>query len=428
VTVTAPVALLNQLPAARLQWLVPGLLKDKIIALLKALPKDLRRSFVPAPDYADACIGRLTFGEGALGEALTDVLRQMTGTEVPPETWKLEAVDDYLKMNVRLIDDEGCRLASGRDLEALRREWGASAQESFARLADERLERDDITTWDFGPLPERMEVSRGGLTLAGYPALLDRGDHAALHVLDCPQAAHSAMRAGLRRLFVLECGEELQVQVEHLPDMDQLQAHYAPLGDSHRLAAELVLLIADRAFIGEEPDVRTADAFYARLAAHRDRLWEVGCDVAEVVGRILRAHHDLRAELETLTAPVWVEHVEDMRRHLAQLMPPGFLTATPYRWLLQYPRYLKAAGRRLEKLRNQGRIRDRRRAAEMNALWEQYLARRGDHEARGVHDPALEEYRWMLEEMRISLFAQELGTAFPVSPKRLAGQWRKVQA
>jgi ATP-dependent helicase HrpA len=190
----------------------------------------------------------------------------------------------------------------------------------------------------------------------------------------------------------------------------------------------MVLLIADRVFIGEDDEVRSADAFERRLNDGWPRLWAVGCEVAEIVGRILRLHRDVQSELGALNAPVWSDHVEDIRRHLGQLMPEGFLTQAPYRWLLQYPRYLKAVARRIEKLTNQGRTKDRERAAEMNALWARYAERRADHEARGIHDPALEEYRWLLEEMRISLFAQELGTAVPVSPRRLEAFWKRVQS
>ncbi|MDY7107643.1 MAG: ATP-dependent RNA helicase HrpA [Planctomycetota bacterium] len=428
VTLTAPVALLNQLPAARLEWLVPGLLKDKIVALIKSLPKDLRRNFVPAPDFAEACLDRLTFGEGSLREALGAILHRITGTPVPIEAWSVEELDDYLRMNIRVVDDEGAVIGSGRDLEDLRRQFGATARASFAQLADDRLERENITTWDFGPLPEQVEVNRGGMTLAGYPALIDCGESVALRVLDSPHAARSAMRGGLRRLFVLECGEDLAVQVEHLPGFEDLRRHYALLGDPDGLVDELVLLIADRAFIGEDDQVRSADAFERRLNEGWQRLWAVGCDVAEIVGRILRLHREVQVDLEALHAPVWADHVEDIRRHLGRLMPNGFLMQTPYRWLLQYPRYLKAIARRIEKLTNQGRTKDSDRAAEMNALWAQYAQRRADHEARGVHDPALEEYRWLLEEMRISLFAQELGTAVPVSPKRLESVWKKVQS
>jgi ATP-dependent helicase HrpA len=428
VTLIAPVAMLNQLPAERLEWLVPGLLKDKIVALIKSLPKDLRRNFVPAPDFAEVCFDRLTFGEGSLRESLGAILHQMTGTPVPDGAWNVDEIDDYLKMNIRVVDDEGAVVGAGRDLEDLCRRFGAAARASFARLADDRFERDDMTTWDFGPLPERIEVQRGGMMLAGYPALIDRGDAVSVRALDAPQAARSAMRGGLRRLFVLECGEELAVLVEHLPGFEDMRHDYALLGEPDQLVEEMVLLIADRAFIGEDDNVRSADAFERRLDDGWRRLWAVGCDVVEIVARILRLHRDVQAELDSLDAPIWAQHVEDVRQHLGQLMPKGFLTQTPYRWLLQYPRYLKAVARRIEKLANQGRIKDRERAAEMNALWAQYAERCADHEARGIHDPALKEYRWLLEEMRISLFAQELGTAVPVSHKRLEAFWKKVQS
>ena len=427
VMVTVPLALLNHVAGARLEWLVPGLVREKVIALIKSLPKDLRRNFVPAPDYADVCVERLDFGKGSLVESLGRLLNQITGIPVPGGAWDHGAIPEHLKMNVRVVDDDGKTVGLGRDVEALRRRFSGSARALFGELADERYHRDGIMSWDFDDLPERIEVNSGGMTLHGYPALVDRGDSVSLRVFDAREAAEAQMRFGVRRLFLLECVEDLAVQIEHLPDVEELRAWYRPLGDGERFEGELAALLCDRFFIGDEAPIRNRKQYQARLESGWLNCWEIGSEVMELLQRILGQYARVGELLGALDAPVWGESVEDVRRHLAALMPADFISRTPHHRLAHYPRYLRGIETRLEKLTNAGRLKDRRHAEEMNVLWGEYAGRRADHEARGIHDAALEEYRWLLEEMRISLFAQELGTAVPVSHKRLARLWERVR-
>jgi ATP-dependent helicase HrpA len=425
VTVSVPVALLGQVPGARLEWLVPGMLEEKVVALLRGLPKSWRTMFVPAPEHAAAVMTSLEFGAGSLTDALGRALAERTGVEVPPEAWSAAAVADHLRMRVRVLDPDGAELAAGRDLEALRGQFAAEARASFARLGGDDLQRDGITSWDFDDLPSSVEVAGG---LRGYPALVDTGPDVAIRLFESEAAAGAAMRGGVRRLFHLACADELSFHVEHVPARETMLVQFAALPGADRgrdLSEALALLAADRAFLDDDADIRTAAAFQARLDERWDRLWDVTLAVARLAEQVLAEHHAAAIMLEERGAPVFAETVADVRAHLAELLAPDFLLQTPYGWLAQFPRYLQGVQRRLERLRAD---RDAERAATMRDLWAPYVARRDDHAARGVVDPHLVHYRWMLEEMRVSLFAQELGTAVPVSEQKLAAQWRNVRA
>jgi len=426
VTVTIPLARLGQVPAARLEWMVPALLEEKLVALLRTLPKALRREFVPAPDFAGACAERLAFGEGALAESLGEALHRATGVAVPADAWQPESVPDHLRMNIRVIGDAGAVLGEGRDLSQLQETLFAQTRVSFSQLAGD-FDRAGITTWDMGDLPEAVELSPGGASLVGYPALVNEGAAAALRLFDTSEAAAGAHRGGLRRLFVLHCRDELAFHVNYLPGIDEMRLHHAPLGDGSALDDALTLLIADRAFVAADPGVRTAAQFQARLDAGWNDLARCGAAVGAIVADVLRAHQEATSALAGADNPVWAATVGDVRGQLTHLAAPGFLVATPPARLEHLPRYFRAIVRRLAKLPGGGHAKDERRIPEVQAAWEQFATRRAEHVARGLLDPALDEYRWLLEEFRVSLFAQELKTAVPVSPKRLAEQWARVR-
>jgi ATP-dependent helicase HrpA len=419
--------MLNRLPADRLEWLVPALLEEKVTALIRGLPKTLRRHFVPVPDFAAACVERLSYGAGSLREALAAALAQMADVTIPADALNEATLPPHLRLRIEVLGDDGRPLGAGRDLEALRRDLAASATESFGRLSDDRFDRAEIRTWDFGDLPERVEVTRGGARLVGFPALLDEGETAGLRLLDSEDAATVATRRGLRRLFTLACEDELRFHVEHLPGVDEMRVAYAALGPAEDLADGLVALIVERAFLADDASIRREADFRARLDAGWRQLGEATFAVADLVESILRERHELELALDGRAKPVWAEAVADARTHLARLLPAGFLVDLPFERLAHAPRYLQAARRRLEKLAGGALRRDAEHVAEIAARWAEYEERRADHAARGVHDPALETYRWMLEELRVSLFAQELRTAVPISPKRLDEQWARVQ-
>jgi ATP-dependent helicase HrpA len=417
--------MLNQLRPQQLEWLVPGLLREKIIALLKSLPKHLRRNFVPAPNFADAFLQSATSGEGDLLQALAHHLQRMTGVAVPPDAWQPDQLPDHLRMNVKVVGNDGQAVATGRDLARLQGEQGERAAETFARLPDGGFERERVTAWDFGELPEQVEFAQDGMRLIGYPALVAEDEHVALRLLESAAKAGAATHAGLRRLYALQVRERIKYLEKNLPGVQTLCLHFAGVGDCAGLKADLVNAILERAFIGDRPLPRTAEEFRRNKDLGMARLQTVANELCGWIGEALAEYHAAVRRLKQANRPAWLQSVTDIRDQLAGLIYPGFVTATPYDRLRQLARYLKAVERRLAKLELQP-ARDQSLLAQIAPLWQAYRARTKD--GRGDTEPAVTEFRWLLEELRVSLFAQELKTAVPVSAKRLEKQWAAITA
>ncbi|MEJ2572602.1 MAG: ATP-dependent RNA helicase HrpA [Gammaproteobacteria bacterium] len=426
VTVTVPLVLLNQLPPERLEWLVPGLLRDKIIALLKGLPKALRRNFVPAPNFADACLQAMTPDEGSLHEALARHLARMTGVTVPAEAWQEAALPPHLRMNVKVVATDGeTVVAMGRDAARLRGEQGEQAAATFAQLPSSDFERDRVTAWDFGDLPEKVEFQRHGMRLSGYPALVEEDGGVALRLLDSPAKAETALRGGVRRLYMLQARERIKYLEKNLPGIQTMCLHYAGIGDCATLKADLLTAITHQAFLGDRPLPRSAAQFNANLAAGQARLIHIANELCAWVAETLALHHALAKRLKGALKPAWLKSLNDIQDQLRHLVYTGFVTATPYGQLPHLPRYLKAVELRLAKL-EQHAGRDAPLLAQLLPLWQAYWQRAEKQRKLGIADAALEEYHWLLEELRVSLFAQELKTAVPVSVQRLQRQWAAI--
>ncbi|MCC7421504.1 MAG: ATP-dependent RNA helicase HrpA, partial [Planctomycetaceae bacterium] len=513
ITLSVPREALNQLDPRRLGWLVPGLLEEKISAMIKSLPKELRRHFVPVPDTAKRVLRDLKFGEGDLSEAVADVLRKISGEVVPVQSFQVERLPDHLRMNVRVTDAKGESVAAARNLDELRQKLGAEAAASFSNAETGQWNRDGLTDWDFDTLPTTVDVVRGGVAMKGYPAIIDRGESVSLRLVDDPHKAAFLSRAGVRRLFSLTCRRDLKSQVDWLPNMNQLQMlsmtlpkpaestatkggapngsaapkppvsapstakkvpapaqarvagtealrrpgastpHAAKTGPSLRSEAaapspsgststaaatpdasfvgdfrqQLADLIADRAFFESAEIPQTAHQFKERVRQARNRLSVAVQDVAQVIGPIMTAYQQARKEAER-SHPNALDYVfDDVRRQIALLVEPGFLTSTRWEWLNQYPRYFKAIVARLSRLAGDGIHRDRKLHAQVEPRWRAFLERLFQHRTRDLYDPHLIHYRWMLEEYRVSLFAQSLGTGIAVSEKRLEEQWAKLR-
>jgi len=441
VTLTVPRPLINQIAPERLEWLVPGLLEERITALLRTLPKQLRKALVPIPETAARIAARLTPSDRPLVQALGEELKALTGVQVPEDAWVLAALPGHLRMKVKLVDERGRTLAAGDDLVALKRRLGTggSAAEPGAAAAPQwghGLERHGITRWDFGALPEHVDIDRVGIHMRGWPALVDEGSSVAIRVLDAEHSAARAMRAGLRRLIMLALPQDNRYLRRNLPGLDRMRLQYAKAprpqtgagevpGGPPDLADELVALILDLTFVEGQPPVRDQAAFEARIAAGRARLMPTANEVCQLAGRILDAYQRLRKALSGITQVNWMDSVLDLQGQLDALIFRGFLQQVPFAHLKEYPRYLRAAEQRAEKLA-QGAGRDRQRMAEMAPLLAKWRERAAAARAAGRFDPRLDEIRWMLEELRVSLFAQQVGTAYPVSVKRIEARWREL--
>jgi ATP-dependent helicase HrpA len=428
VTLTVPLHLLNQLDPRRLDWLVPGMLREKVNALLRALPKHTRKLLVPVPETVTACLVELDrvptdAGPQMLTDALAWALKRVRGLDVAPEAWDRSDMPAHLSMNISVVDDDDMELAAGRDLQALRDELGVQAQQRFA--PENAWERDGLLAWEGFELPESVSFDRDGQRLTGYPALVDAGESATLTLMDTPEKARAATRHGVNRLVQLALKEQMKLLERSLPGFAQLALLYAHLGNAEQFRSDLVAAIVDRAVWAEETPVRDHHAFEARVKQVKSRILVIAQEYVRLATEVLTEAQAVRKTLDGPLAARWREACADMRRQLANLVFAGFIVQVPYPRLQQYPRYLKAMARRLEKIA-QWPERDAKWTAELARLTKQYEDRLAKHRKAGVSDANLGEFRWQLEELRVSLFAQELKTPAPVSVKRLEKLWGVV--
>ncbi|MFM0067180.1 ATP-dependent RNA helicase HrpA [Paraburkholderia aspalathi] len=477
VTLAVPLYALNQVDARRCEWLVPGMLKEKTQLLLKSLPQKLRRHCVPLPEFAAGFVERHSgprFGAGGLLETLIADVREQTQVAMKQSDFKLETLTPHLFMNFKVVDEHGRQLAMGRNMSQLRAELGGQAQQHFQKIASGAagvaladagggggvavgaqaggaagaasgaVSRgkgttapgpqtapqegaagtalyEKLTTWNFGKLPELLEIRRGGQTLFGYPALVDRGTHCDVEVFDSPDEAARIHRAGLRRLFALQLKEPIKYLEKNLPGLREMAMQFMPRGTQEELRDQLIDTALDRACL-QDPLPADDVSFHTRRDEGRSRLTLLAQEIARLVGQILTEYATVTKKL--VQAKSFAAAHADMQNQLDGLIGKRFVVDTPYAQLAHFPRYLKGIALRIDKLKADS-ARDARQFAEFHPLLQNYqraLAQRG-----GVLDPRLSEFRWLLEELRISLFAQELRTPMPVSVKRLYKVWESMQ-
>jgi ATP-dependent helicase HrpA len=423
VTLTVPLHLLNQMDAKRYDWLVPGMIREKLTVLVKSLPKRLRSACVPVPDFVTAALEAMPPGQGLLTEGLAAFLRKRTGQEIPPDTWKEADLPLHLRMNFKVVDETGAEMASGRDLAALKEQLGQAARLTFASAPELDIEKEGLTDWDFGDLPEKIAFNRHGQSLTGYPALEDDGDSVSIRLFDTPEVAESAMRAGVRRLLRLTLNPQMKQLEKSLPGFTQTAILLRAVANPDNLKEDLLTAITDRAFIGDDGLPRTTREFATQKDRARARLAAVSDGACRILATIAADYQAIQARL---AAKPPGNVAADIREQLANLVYKGFLSTTPWEQLQHLPRYLKATVRRLEKL--SGAVeRDAKWTAAIRELWQDYQKRLDKHRKEGISDPELGKFRWMIEELRVSMFAQELKTPYPVSVKRLQKAWEGVK-
>jgi ATP-dependent helicase HrpA len=473
-TVTVPIFVLNQVNEERCEWLVPGMLKDKIQALLKTLHQRPRSRLVPLPESANKMAIQLNepalFGHGSLIEAVLKLVRLATTVDVVRADIKVDMLQPHFFMNFRVVDEHGRQLGQGRNLGALKAELGALARGAFQALAGLKMSKltaptekntenmpsahtekgfiatnkvaiksPDVpakvagvrhTTWTFGELPELLEIQKGGQTLIGYPALLDAGDAVTIEVFDEPDVAAAKHRAGLRRLFALQIKDALKYLEKNVPDLQKMAVTYMQVGKNpdgtgsggtlEELREQIILLALDRAFLSD-PLPADEFAFKKRVDEGRGRLTLICTEVARLAASILAEYAVAARKIkDTRNA---TDASADAAQQLARLMPKRFLSVTPWGSLQHFVRYQKAITARLDKYRADP-ARDAARLAELRPQEQRYWRLVG--ERKGVLDERLQEFRWLLEELRVSFFAQELRTPQPVSTKRLDKAWSQL--
>ncbi len=478
VTVELPLFALNQVNEEQCEWLVPGMLKDKVQALIKTLHQRPRSRLVPLPDTASRIAADLLqpekHGVGPLTDAVLKWVRDATSLDIKRNDFKLDMLPPHLFMNFRVVDEHGRQLGHGRNLGALKGELGSQARGAFQALAglkrnlpagpadtasegrrsagsDPDLAKPNsgsdpkplgtqkgappsaanqrYTTWSFGELPELMEISKGKQTLIGFPALVDLNDAVTIEVFDEPDVAATKHRAGLRRLFALQIKDALKYLEKNIPDLQKMATSYMMVGRAadnsgggtmEELREQIIEVALDRAFL-IEPLPTDEAAFKKRVDEGRGRLTLIASEVARLAGGILIEF--VAAQRKIKDTKNAADAAADCAQQLARLMPKRFLTVTPYPQLQHFSRYLKAITLRLDKWRADP-ARDAARMTELKPQDQRYW--RLVAERKGATDARMQEYRWLLEELRVSFFAQELRTPQPVSVKRLDKAWAQL--
>ena len=428
VTLTLPLAQLNQIPVLRMEWLVPGLIKEKLVQLIKTLPQKIRAKLVPVPEFVEEFLAAVAGNDRKLNHGIIQPLidhileargLNARGWAVTPDAFRPDALPPHFSMNYKLIDEHGRQLDMNRSLVALRGEWGREAKEEFAELHETPSEYTKLTDWTFGELPELMEVPVGKQTVIGYPALIDDGEMVSLKVFDSAEEAADAHRKGLSRLFMLQFKEQVKYFDKNVPGLTQMAMQYMTLGSSDDLRRQIVELTFERACL-TEPLPTTPEAFKARCAEAKARLGLIMQEVCRMVGTVLTEWQAVVKKLPAFKAHTAA--VADIEAQLKRLIGKNFVVDTPFERLQHYPRYLKAVGVRLDKLKANP-ARDAGAMAEYGPLWTNYERRAIQLAKLGTVDPQIEQFRWLLEELRVGLYAQELRTPVPVSVKRLQKQW-----
>ena len=466
-TVTVPLFVLNQVNEERCEWLVPGMLKDKVQALIKTLHQRPRSRLVPLPDTATKMAATLNapevFGHGSLIDAVLKLVRAATALDVVRADIKVDMLTPHFFMNFRVVDEHGRQLGTGRNLGALKAELGAQARGAFQALAGLKMAAAAVqpapkpnqpvtrvnsskeaikntapppapagqrhTAWTFGELPELLEIQKGGQTLIGYPGLIDAGDAVTIEVFDEPDVASAKHRAGLRRLFSLQIKDALKYLEKNIPDLQKMAVTFMQVGKNadgtgggtvDELREQIIAVALDRAFL-LDPLPTDEFAFKRRVEEGRGRLTLIANEVARLAAVILLEYAAAARKIkDTKNAP---DATADAAQQLARLVPKRFLLQSPWGPLQHFARYLKAITARLDKYRADP-ARDAARLAELRPLEQRYW--RLVAERKGVSDERMQEFRWLLEELRVSFFAQELRTPQPVSVKRLDKAWAQL--
>jgi ATP-dependent helicase HrpA len=406
VTMTVPLGLLNQVPAARTEWLVPGLLKEKVKVLAKSLPQRLRHKLGALEEFAARFAAAVPPADLPLTEALRRYLRDDLNLEVPLDAFRPDSAPPHLHMNFRVLDEDGRQLGLGRDLGALKRELGAKTE---AILQEEQV-LEKHTGWTMGDLSELMEIERGGQTLMGYPALVDEGDAVTLQVFESPEKARELHRAGVLRLLAIAFRDRVR-------DLERSLSKDVQLG---AIKSDVIAAALARTFL--QDSVPTLQAEFARRTEEgRSRFTLIAQEIARTASGLLAERAAIERKLNA-AEKTYPQPVQDIRQQLARLLAPGWLARTPWERLQHLPRYLKAVSMRLDKLRADP-ARDARLAAELATVEQPYRR----ETTRRVPGADLEQFGWLLEELRVSLFAQELKTPVPVSVKRLGKLWQTLR-
>ncbi|TKB44761.1 ATP-dependent RNA helicase HrpA [Thalassotalea mangrovi] len=426
VSINIPIAMLNQVQDVDFDWLIPALRLEKITALIKGLPKQVRKNFVPAPNYANACLQAISPDGLSLTQAMAKHLLRMSGIRIDPELWNETELADHLRMNFKVVNDNGKLLGQGRDLEKLKQQLQSQVKRSIKSVADKGIEQQHITEWGFGSLPKSYQKKTANITIQAFPALVDHGKDVAIELFETEQQAKANMLQGVARLVLLSIPSPIKYLEQKLPNKSKLGLYFNPFGKISDLLSDCIHASA-RAIIAGQGDLPYDENTFLMV---RDK---VRAEIADTVlnsaiklEQILSLHHKIQKQLKGNLGLAAIQSHGDIKNQLSSLVYKGFVTDCGIDKLEDLKRYLKGIERRLEKLPidpNQ----DRLKLLEVEKA-ESLIKTLETQSRKSISPEILAELRWMLEEFRISLFAQNLGTVYPISFKRIKNRIAELQS
>ncbi|WVI91614.1 ATP-dependent RNA helicase HrpA [Shewanella oncorhynchi] len=425
VSVHIPVALLNQIDDSDFDWLVAGLREEKCIALIKSLPKSLRRNFVPAPDYARACVQAMVPFSASLLEAMCKQLLRMSGTRISPEDFDLTQLPAHLQMNFKIEDDKNNLVAEGRVLDTLKAELQGVVAKAIRQVADKGIEQEALTEWSFGDLPQQYQQQKGNYQVRAFPALIDKKDSVAIKLFDDEFEALDAHRQGLRRLLLLNIPSPVKHLQQALPNKAKLAMYFNPFGQVQILIDDIIAAAVQQLLDEKALDVRNQAQFEQAKDWVRQELNPTAEQIALKVEQILTLYQSIKKRLKGKISLDIAFAMSDIQSQLDKLVFKGFVESCGWDRLADVARYLKAIEIRVEKLPVDP-TRDRLHMQSINKVQEALIAQLAKVPRAMPTPPALIEARWMIEEYRVSCFAQVLGTAYPISEKRILNHIQQV--
>ena len=420
VTASIKLPLLNQMNAAVFDRLVPGMLKEKLVAMMRTLPKPLRRHFVPIPDSIDRVIEAVAEDRSPIRVALARALSRLKGLQIEPAHFDLSQLPNYLTTGFSLIDENGREMRFSRDLEALQQRYQHLAHQSFVEGGDATIERQGLKSWDFDRLPVSIPVTIGRYQTEAFPALVDCDESVSIEIFDDPVEAEQAHMEGVRRLLWFAIPAHRKLSKKPLPEWQKISLMYAAIGDLSTLQLSMFHKAQDQVFFLDRPLPRNKRDFDRLIESEGGKLSSVLVEIADGVADSLTQYREILRFIDSNKKALHKGTVSDVKQQLDWLVYEGFVDDIPVEWLAHLPRFLRGILVRLEQARLDPST-DQLRQLKVTPYWQQFLFSEYEYSS------SFERWRWMLEEYRISVFAQGVGTSIRISPKRLDQLWQEVE-
>ncbi|MFB1078263.1 ATP-dependent RNA helicase HrpA, partial [Photobacterium damselae] len=418
VTVHVPLAILNQVEPDGFDWQIPGLRHELVVALIKSLPKTLRRNFVPAPNYADAFLSRTKVMEAPLLDSMEKELKRITGVTILREDWNLDQIPDHLKITFRAVDHRNRKLRENKDLYELKDSLKEKVQQTLSQVADDDIEQEGLKTWSFGTLPERYQQKRGGFEVRAYPAIVDNNDSVGIKLFETEEEQHRAMQQGQRRLILLNIPSPIKYLHDNLPNKSKLGLYFNPYGRVLDLIDDCIACGIDKLIEQKGGIVWQPEAFEVLKDYVRAELGDTVVEIAKQVEEILTTAFNINKRLKGRVDLTMAFALSDIKAQLEGLIFKGFATECGWKRLPDILRYMRAIERRLEKLPIDPN-KDRVHILKVESMVNEYKELLNKIPKGQPIPENVKEIRWMIEELRVSYFAQQLGTPYPISDKRI---------